>query len=691
MSWLLFALCVLIPSLFVLGVLAIIHYLRFVEQAKRLPDACSYEDLMQRNERLRKDQEELHLDMAKCQEKKEELDVQNKDLCDSNGRLKQDNEALTRTIDEPRNDEQEAVHRNEELRQKTEQTEVCLRNLEGDVSDKQRKRQELSDELQGLQDRIAAENQNISELLREKAVQQGEQESLKGKNDALREENSSLSSANAGLQEQLVGLRDEYAQAKSAAEAMRQERERSEANLEEVRADLERRVQESEEVRDQVRELRGEVSELETRKTTLHKELDILLESIRTVRRDLEAGKPDSSKVLKDLWEPLVFPDLRPSLVDKDELQILEKTRQYIRGKELFFPKRVLYAFHTALKCNDISPLTVLAGISGTGKSALPKCYAEGMGMHFVMLAVQPRWDSPQDLLGFYNYMEQRYKATEFSRALVRFEHHNRKDWGAIPPECDDRSDRMLLVLLDEMNLARVEYYFSEFLSKLEIRRGLNPDDTAERAKAEIELELLGQSPLRLYPDGNVLFTGTMNEDESTQSLSDKVLDRANVLRFGRPTSTDLVDKLKGAPKMEREQEGLRYENWQKWLNEGRSMDGGDVMKWIDELNGAMMELHRPFGYRVAQAMAAYVRNYPGSKLHEQARKNAMADQIEQRILPKLRGVELDDRSQRAMRKLDDLIAKTDDATLWKAFQESRESDEGVFLWRGVDRSGDEE
>ena len=120
------------------------------------------------------------------------------------------------------------------------------------------------------------------------------------------------------------------------------------------------------------------------------------------------------------------------------------------------------------MKIGDISPLVVLAGISGTGKSELPRRYAEGMGLHFVILPVQPRWDSPQDLFGFYNYLEKRYKATELARAMVQFELYNQTLW-PLPTNWDhSRSDRMLLVLLDEMNLARVEYYFSEFLSRLE-------------------------------------------------------------------------------------------------------------------------------------------------------------------------------------------------------------------------------
>ena len=233
-------------------------------------------------------------------------------------------------------------------------------------------------------------------------------------------------------------------------------------------------------------------------------------------------------------------------------------------------------AFHTSLKVADISPLVVLAGISGTGKSLLPRRYAEGMGLHFLNIAVQPRWDSPQDMFGFYNYLEGRYRATELARALFQMDEHfdhKNKAWDVPQEWLKHRlSNDMLLVLLDEMNLARVEYYFSEFLSKLEIRRDVKtPDD---RHKAEIGLEVGLQrsamnhraaSPvLPLYVNTNVMFVGTMNEDETTQSLSDKVVDRANVLRFGAPRDLQLqVNTDECASPVKR----LPYETWLNWIH----------------------------------------------------------------------------------------------------------------------------
>jgi hypothetical protein len=343
-----------------------------------------------------------------------------------------------------------------------------------------------------------------------------------------------------------------------------------------------------------------------------------------------------------------------------------------------------------------MSPLVVLAGISGTGKSELPMRYAEGMGIHLVSLAVQPRWDSPNDLFGFYNHLEKRYKATELARAMIQFERHNQKDW-PLPEkwqEKNNKSEGMLLVLLDEMNLARVEYYFSEFLSKLETRRGVNVTKDSDRAKAEIALDMgslkLDEKAIKIYPDKNVLFAGTMNEDESTQSLSDKVLDRACVMRFGRPRDLTIRPEASRArPSVNLE--GLTYRQWEEWCNCKLSSDELEkVQKWIKRLNDIMEKLNRPFGHRVGQAIAQYIANYPrdtGSDLTKRL-NFAMADQIEQRILPKLRGIDLEEQSGH-IAEIRTLVDELKDASLLKAFDASSNKEANTFIWRGVDRSGE--
>jgi 5-methylcytosine-specific restriction endonuclease McrBC GTP-binding regulatory subunit McrB len=308
-------------------------------------------------------------------------------------------------------------------------------------------------------------------------------------------------------------------------------------------------------------------------------------------------------------------------------------------------------------------------------------------------MSVQPRWDSPQDLLGFYNYLEKRYKATELARALVQFERFNQGNLEDAfeDAEIEDRSDRLLLVLLDEMNLARTEYYFSEFLSKLETRRMVDEKKPEDRARAEIALDmgssLNDKTTLRLYPGRNVLFVGTMNEDESTQSLSDKIIDRATVLRFWRPKNTnpELTAGAQTPPT-----NGLTFENWTKWIRPltDLSQHASEVDGWIEKLNNALDSLGRPFAYRVDRAIRSYVANYPRwvSNWH----KRAMADQIQQRIFPKLRGIEPDQgEATQALRIIGGIIGHLEDEPLKKAFDASH-INQPTFLFRGVVRDENE-
>ena len=438
----------------------------------------------------------------------------------------------------------------------------------------------------------------------------------------------------------------------------------------------------------EVERLKAELESLETWRATL----TALLQKIEA---DLKRVHPQASGEdrYRDLWEPLSFPDLpvkkfssKPKAKDAEKAA-LQSTATYLESHGLQYPKRVLHAFHAALKTADMSPLVVLAGISGTGKSLLPKRYSEAMGIHMVSLAVQPRWDSPQDLFGFFNHLEGRYKATELARAMVQFERYNRPDWN-LPEGWDhERDDRMLLVLLDEMNLARVEYYFSEFLSKLETRRSIINDEDNPRSRDPVEIALdtgslrEGEHNIRLYPGRNLLFTGTMNEDESTQSLSDKVLDRACVLRFGRPAKMASAQAQTPATA---EQHGLAYDTWRHWCEPDlSSTDEKKVNTWIGELNDAMEQIGKPFAHRVHQAILSYAGNYPEEANRVQL---AMADQIEQRIMPKLRGLELEG-NQEALDAIKKVIKQADDAALMKAFDAAAEHHSGTFLWRGLDRS----
>ena len=387
---------------------------------------------------------------------------------------------------------------------------------------------------------------------------------------------------------------------------------------------------------------------------------------------------PTEEDPLRDLRNPPeVVTQLRgwPTQSNPSEAEALLRVKRRFEAFGLDYPDRTLRAFHTAMKVNESTQMTVLAGISGTGKSQLPRHYAAGMGIGFLQVPVQPRWDSPQDLMGFYNYIEGRFRPTDMARALFALDTQNNKD--AV-------QDRLLMVLLDEMNLARVEYYFSDFLSRLESRplKG-REDDKNLRKDAEIELEI-PKSTQRIFPGYNLLFAGTMNEDESTQSLSDKVVDRANVLRFGAPNKISRVQTTTAASA----EQALDRNQWDKWCARGLDEAGrSKASNTVNEMLTLMQGFGKPFGHRLGRAILAYAGAYPEGEGISNRVDMALADQIEMRLLPKLRGVDVEEKNGEFSR-LRKMAADLGDDALAQAIQSSVDAAEltGQFVWKGVMR-----
>lgn len=306
----------------------------------------------------------------------------------------------------------------------------------------------------------------------------------------------------------------------------------------------------------------------------------------------------------------------------------------------LHFNPRILKAFHTALKTSEWSPLTVLAGVSGTGKSELPRLYSHFGGIYFEPLSVQPNWDSQESMLGFFNSIDNKFDAQPVLRLLAQ----SQKPWSNDYPGLQDA---VFLVLLDEMNLAHPELYFAEFLSKLELRRGRKGSDVPF-----IPVKIgAGMKPYELSLGRNVLWTGTMNQDETTKSLSDKVLDRSIIINFPRPT--ELKRRLKLTPLDERNRgPALHKASWQSWLVQG-SIFPEEVVKpfkaFIENMNAALAISGRALGHRIWQSIEYYMANYPDVRAAlaekdelstHKAMHIAFEDQLVQKVMPKLRGID---------------------------------------------------
>ena len=422
-------------------------------------------------------------------------------------------------------------------------------------------------------------------------------------------------------------------------------------------------------------------------KDQLTAELEVLKALIADEQGKRGGKKPVQDRLAKLKTSPpsiKLFENL-PEANFLDEKAALENVRLQFRSQGLVYNERVLNAFHTTMKTNETTQMAVLAGISGTGKSQLPRQYATGMGIGFLQIPVQPRWDSPQDLMGFYNYIESEFKPTDMARALYAMDIHNNPD--------EALDDRMMMILLDEMNLARVEYYFSDFLSRLESRpRRDLVADANQRKDAEIELEIpdANEETVRLFPGFNLLFAGTMNEDESTQSLSDKVVDRANVLKFGAPKNFANSRPEGDAP----EPQALSKTQWDKWVRQPETLGSDEqfVNTKIDEMAAIMKSFGRPFGHRLRLAMKSYVANYPESDRYNGRKRieTALADQIELRLLPKLRGLDPEESViSQAFGDLSNMIKQDlGDQDLADAVQTSIDNagQNSQFNWGGVTR-----
>lgn len=372
-----------------------------------------------------------------------------------------------------------------------------------------------------------------------------------------------------------------------------------------------------------------------------------------------------------------------------DEIKWLNKIKNSFKEVGFKFSDRLLYAFHTSLKVGDWNPLTVLAGVSGTGKSELPRLYSRYGGINFLPLAVQSNWDSPYSLFGYYNSLEGKFNATSLLKVLYQAQEEAK----------NSISDYLTIVLLDEMNLAHVELYFSELLSKLELLRGSD--------EVKLEIDIAEKNPYEIKLNKNVIWVGTMNEDETTKSLSDKVIDRSNLINFPRPNkfvSRNELKELEEAPKLKRE----LWESW-KWndvknmlmQNETTKEENiktitdfedkiDDLKEKMEEINGYLKFSGRAIGHRVWQSIENYIRNYPlvlesirnrNSEELEKAIQIAFEDALVQKLMPKLKGLETEGLVREKC--LNDISSKIQTYAngIASDFDNSLNNPYGVFVW----------
>ncbi len=296
----------------------------------------------------------------------------------------------------------------------------------------------------------------------------------------------------------------------------------------------------------------------------------------------------------------------------RSEIPPIETIITHIHAQGFAISETVIRAYHVALQTR---PLVILPGISGTGKTRLTRLYADAVhgvpsaghsNPYYLIVAVQPDWHNARDLLGYYNALTGLYHPTPFLRFLLR---------AATDPH------QTYYVCLDEMNLARPEYYLAPLLSAMETSEHMIDIGAPTAEVSSITGETLS-NPFRLPL--NIRITGTVNVDESTYALSDKVLDRANVIEL---TDVDLA----------------------AFRAAYRGSVDADVWEFITQVHAIVAAAGHPPGYRSLEEMLRYIEQARGILAPWQA----LDLQIKQKVLPKLRGED----SPRLRRALNELLS----------------------------------
>lgn len=288
-----------------------------------------------------------------------------------------------------------------------------------------------------------------------------------------------------------------------------------------------------------------------------------------------------------------------------------------IKSSPLTFDMDLIRDLHLNLTAMDDKHFVILSGISGTGKTQLAKLYANAVyglnhdedNPYLSVIPVRPDWIDGTALFGYYSSFEKQYKTTEFLRVLLHAHQEREKPH---------------FIILDEMNLARVEYYLSDYLSGVESRKDIplhNQED-------------LTDIPSKINIPPNLYIIGTINVDETTQGISDKVLDRAFVM-----TLSDVnLDAY--------------------WTEIGKAI-GSELepeFKYLKRLHGILSSYHLHFGYRTMNEMLLKLSRHLSLDVDFQTKRELMLDSvIAEKVLPKLRG---DDRFSDLLKELKDLFMK---------------------------------
>jgi hypothetical protein len=307
------------------------------------------------------------------------------------------------------------------------------------------------------------------------------------------------------------------------------------------------------------------------------------------------------------------------------ENEFLDRFRRVVEESGFVYRPLDLHRFHVSVKCGDI---TVLGGPSGTGKSSLPALYAHALlggddqRPGCLMVNVSPSWMDTRDLLGHLNTLDGRFYPAE--TGLFVHLVCSQEEFAAI-----GTSTGIYLACLDEMNLSQVEHYFSDLMMAMERSGEERAIQCFAREAARPASAFLAWARIRLSPA--VRFVGTVNFDETTRLLSDRFLDRVNLIRLTSPALP-----------------GVAGPSGQFAKSDGRMVTLADFERWrsdkalppelgglLDQMRPLLTDLGCAISPRVYRAVCRFVSSSDGVI----PTSKAFDVQVAQRVLPKVRNL----------------------------------------------------
>ena len=317
------------------------------------------------------------------------------------------------------------------------------------------------------------------------------------------------------------------------------------------------------------------------------------------------------------------------TIKNNDEYEMLESFRQNVINSSLCYDFEDLINLHI---CAKSSPLTILDGMSGTGKTQLALQYAKMIDTQEVnntllFLPITPSYTEPDDILGYLNPNNGLYTPAE--TGLVDF-----------LINAQTYPDKMHMVLFDEMNLAQIEYWFSPFISVLE--KDLN---SRYLTLYNENSHCINRStyPHQIKINNNVIFIGTINLDETTKDISDRLLDRAFVINLKKKKFTDFYsqDSSKNNGSLEICDSAVLYNQWRS-DNEPITAFVTRELDFLDELHEIISKYDEQKGvsFRVLKNIGTYINNIPTNDESKKMidKKKAFDLVLKQTVMKKLSG-----------------------------------------------------